>query len=215
MRLLITAGPTIEPIDPVRYISNRSSGKMGYGLATAGIAKGYEVLLISGPTNLEIPKDCEFISIQTAHELYEQVQRHINQFDLAIFTSAVADYRVTEVSQQKIKKNHDEWVLNLMKNPDVLGSARQPFGFAGTLVGFAAETNQIIENAREKLENKKCDFIIANDVSRPDIGFEVADNEVIIISKDEEQTLPKQSKLEIAESLLTHFVQYHQSPLKK
>ncbi len=207
MRILITAGPTREPIDPVRYLSNRSSGKMGYALARAALEPGHEVTLISGPVSLSAPESVNLVRVETAQEMFETVNRRIKEADLAIFCAAVADYRIKDIATEKIKKNDDEVNLTLIKNPDILGSARGEFGFTGTLVGFAAETENVEANARGKLERKGCDFLVANDVSRPDIGFDRDSNEVVIYAADGSSTrLDQASKDEIARKLIRHFV---------
>lgn len=200
MKILITAGPTREPIDPVRYISNRSSGKMGYALAEAAVDRGHEVVLISGPVNLTAPQQVECIQIQTAEDMYEAVQEHVTEADAAIFCAAVADYRVVQVEQQKIKKSDATMTLELERTKDILGSSRSIFGFDGILVGFAAETENVESNARTKLERKDCDMLVANDVSRQDIGFDRDDNEVTVFFKDgrKDCKLPVQSKRKIA-----------------
>ncbi|MEM1442882.1 MAG: bifunctional phosphopantothenoylcysteine decarboxylase/phosphopantothenate--cysteine ligase CoaBC [Verrucomicrobiota bacterium] len=203
MRFLITAGPTREPIDPVRYLSNRSSGKMGYALANAALEAGHEVILVSGPVSIPAPEGVELVSVETALEMFEAVETRIGESDMAIFCAAVADYRVTEIAKEKIKKNRDELSLSLVKNPDILGSVRSQFGFEGTLVGFAAETENVEENAREKLERKGCDFLIANDVSRSDIGFDRDENEVTIFSADGAgEKLDRTSKDTLAREIL-------------
>lgn len=203
MRILITAGPTREPIDPVRYLSNRSSGKMGYALAKQAIALGHEVTLISGPVSIEPPEGIEIIRVETADKMFDAVKAKINDGDMAIFCAAVSDYRVADIADEKIKKDSNTLTLTLIKNPDILGSARKDFGFSGTLVGFAAETENIETNAREKLERKDCDFIVANDVSRSDIGFDRDANEVVIYSKDGSATrLELASKDEIARQII-------------
>lgn len=203
MRFLITAGPTREPIDPVRYLSNRSSGKMGYALAAAALAKGHEVLLISGPVNLAAPVGAEVLRVETAQEMFDAVAGRIVDAEAAIFCAAVADYRVAEVADEKIKKTGETLTLTLIKNPDILGSARSVFGFTGLLVGFAAETEKLAEHAVEKLRRKGCDLLVANDVSRSDIAFDRDENEVELFYRDgRHETLARASKREIAEGLV-------------
>ena len=185
LKYLITAGPTREPIDPVRYLSNRSSGKMGFAIASAAAAAGHEVLLIAGPVLLETPAGVERIDIETADQLYRAVESRIAGADIAIMAAAVADYRPASAAEQKIKKDAraEELTLELVKTRDVLGSAREPMGFTGTLVGFAAETEDLEANAATKLHRKGCDLIIANDVSEPGIGFDSDDNEVLVLRR--------------------------------
>mgnify|MGYP003639784270 CR=1 FL=1 len=203
MRFLITAGPTREPIDPVRYLSNRSSGRMGFALAEAAIAAGHDVTIISGPVSLDPPLHATVIDIETAREMYDSVANEIQNVDVAIFCAAVADYRVADLASEKIKKTSDPLNLELIKNPDILGSARTEFGFSGLLVGFAAETNDVEKHARDKLVQKQCDLLVANDVSRSDIGFDHPDNEVTLYFKGgETKAFPLASKSEIAKSLI-------------
>ncbi|MEM7601240.1 MAG: bifunctional phosphopantothenoylcysteine decarboxylase/phosphopantothenate--cysteine ligase CoaBC [Verrucomicrobiota bacterium] len=207
MRILITAGPTREPIDPVRYLSNRSSGKMGYALAKAALEDGQEVVLVSGPVALTAPEDAELIKVETAEEMFAAVKDTILSADVAIFCAAVADYRVAEIAGEKIKKSEDELTLTLKKNPDILGSVRDDFGFTGILVGFAAETENVEANARDKLERKGCDFLVANDVGRSDIGFDRDENEVMIFSKDGAcKKIGRASKEEIAAQIVGHIL---------
>lgn len=207
MRFLITAGPTREPIDPVRYLSNRSSGKMGYALAKAARNAGHEVTLISGPVSIPAPESTDLVRVETAVEMFDAVKIRINEADVAIFCAAVADYRFKEISAEKIKKNDEEVTLTLMQNPDILGSARSEFGFTGRLVGFAAETENVEANARGKLERKGCDFVVANDVSRRDIGFDRDANEVILFAADgSTMRLDRASKDEIAKAIIQHIL---------
>lgn len=203
MKVLITAGPTQEPIDPVRYITNRSSGKMGYALAEAARDAGHEVVLISGPVQLEVPSGVSLIAVTTAAEMFEAVKEAISNCDAAIFCAAVADYRIAEEAKEKIKKSGEKLTLELVKNPDILGSARGEFGFSGLLIGFAAETNDVEAHAKDKLERKGCDLLVANDVSRKDIGFDQDENEVVVYSAEgEKEVLPRASKREIANQLI-------------
>ena len=202
MKILITAGPTREAIDPVRYLTNRSSGKMGYALAAAAVRKGHEVLLISGPTCLDVPEGADFLPFESAAEMFDAVRHWVGRMDLAIFAAAVADYRPANVPDQKIKKTSETMTIELVRNPDVLGSTRSEFGFTGTLVGFAAETENLETNARDKLTRKGCDLIVANDVSRSDIGFDANENEVLLIYPDRTVTLPKDEKEHLAFHIL-------------
>lgn len=199
---IITAGPTREAIDPVRFLSNHSSGKMGYATAGAAAHEGHRVTLISGPTCLEVPSGVDFIPVETAVEMYEVCQKWITEADVAIFAAAVADYRPEVVPENKIKKNSDRMTLELIKNPDILASARSVFNYKGVLVGFAAETQNVIENARKKLVKKQCDFIVANDVSRTDIGFNSSENEVSFIFDAHEEAIAKADKTYIAMQII-------------
>jgi len=203
VKFLITAGPTREPIDPVRYLSNRSSGKMGFAIAAAAVAAGHEALLVAGPVNLETPDGVERIDIETADELYLAVEQRINSVDVAIMAAAVADYRPAQFANQKIKKTDDTMQLELVKTRDILGSARGQMEFTGLLVGFAAETENVEENAAKKLHKKGCDLLFANDVGRPEIGFDSEENEVVILSRDAPTTrISQTSKVEIAAQIV-------------
>lgn len=198
MTILITAGPTREAIDPVRFLSNRSSGKMGYAIARSAADAGHRVILISGPTELDVPDRVDFIPVESAEEMYAAVEHWIKRADIAIFAAAVADYRPAEIQPQKIKKKEASMTLELIKTPDILGSARSEFGYRGVLIGFAAETRDLEDNARKKLELKGCDLVIANDVSRTDIGFDVHENEILMVHADHSEALPKASKQHLA-----------------
>ncbi len=198
MKILVTAGSTREPLDPVRYLTNRSSGKMGYALANAGAQLGHRVTLISGPTNLDIPINVDYIPVQTAQEMFDAVSVHITGTDAAIFSAAVADYRPVTFAENKIKKSEDRLTLELIRNADILGSARAEFSYEGVLVGFAAETENLEENARGKLHRKDCDLVVANDVSRAGIGFDSDHNEVLLVYPDRTDALPVETKDHLA-----------------
>lgn len=204
MKVLITAGPTREALDPVRYLSNRSSGKMGYALAEAARDAGHDVVLITGPVSLAAPDKVQVVRVESAEQMFEAVRTHLGDCDAAIFAAAVADYRPAEVAPQKIKKAADELVLRLVRTPDILGSARSVFGFAGVLVGFAAETTDLIVHAQEKCSRKSCDLIVANDVSQPGIGFDSSDNAVTLCFADGTvQPIAQASKMMIAREIMT------------
>ncbi|MBT8036080.1 MAG: bifunctional phosphopantothenoylcysteine decarboxylase/phosphopantothenate--cysteine ligase CoaBC [Verrucomicrobiae bacterium] len=202
MTILITAGPTREAIDPVRFISNKSSGKMGYAIAQSAAEQGHRVILVSGPTDLDVPDRVDFIPVESSVEMFAAVEHQIAKVDIAIFTAAVADYRPASVPDQKIKKSGETMTLELVRNPDILGSARNQFSYQGVLVGFAAETENLEKNAREKLERKGCDLIVANDVSRKDIGFDANDNEVLLVFPDHTDHPHKDSKQHLAHLIL-------------
>ncbi|MDI1315422.1 phosphopantothenoylcysteine decarboxylase [Prosthecobacter sp.] len=205
MRLLITAGPTREPIDPVRFLSNRSSGRMGYALAEAASKAGHEVLLISGPVSILPPANVELIRVETAREMFDAVRIHLPGCTAAIFSAAVADYRPAHTASQKIKKSATTLTLELERTEDILGSVRSHFAFTGFLVGFAAETENLIAHAQDKLSRKGCDLIIANDVSQPGIGFDSAENEVTLcLPGGQTIPLPRQSKTTLARELIAH-----------
>ncbi len=211
MNVLVTAGPTREPLDPVRFLSNRSSGKMGYELASAFARDGHKVLLVSGPTALDVPEGVDYLPVETAAGMHEAVGHHIGRMDIAVFAAAVADYTTAAPATRKIKKSADTLTLELVKTPDILGSARQTFGFTGTLVGFAAETENLEANARGKLTRKGCDLIIANDVSQPGIGFDSNHNEVLLVYPDHARPLPRASKHELAHQLVQAILELHLS----
>jgi len=202
-RLLVTAGPTREPIDPVRYISNRSSGKMGYGLATAALRRGAQVTLVSGPTALTPPAGATFVPVQTAEEMREAVLHHLERATIVIKAAAVADYRAKQASSTKIKGKRD-LTLELTPNADILAevAARRPSAF---VIGFAAETNDVAANARAKLERKGIDLLVANDVSQQGIGFEAEDNEVLLLDRwGGARPLPRMPKSDVADAILSH-----------
>lgn len=208
MKILITAGPTREPLDPVRYITNRSSGKMGYALAEAARDAGHDVTLISGPVTLSAPEGIQLIRIETARQMHEAVQANLSGQDAAIFSAAVADYRPAAVAEQKIKKTGETLTLTLEKTEDILGSTRSVFGFTGYLVGFAAETEKLLAHAQEKRLRKGCDLLIANDVSQLGIGFDSGENEVTLCLPDGEPIpLPRQSKAALARELIAFISQ--------
>ncbi len=209
MHVLITAGPTREPLDPVRFLTNRSSGKMGYALAHAFIHAGHSVLLISGPTDLDVPAHVDFIPVETAADMYAAVANSIGRMDLAVFAAAVADYTPAGVAKQKIKKAGATFILELVATPDILGAAREGFGFTGTLVGFAAETENLAANARDKLTRKHCDLVIANDVSQPGLGFDADHNEVLLVYPERDEALPAASKHALAHRLVAAILEVH------
>ena len=208
-KVIITAGGTKERIDPVRYISNDSSGKMGYALADDAIKKGAEVVLISATTTLPVPNGVKFEYVESAREMQEKVLNHFSSVDIAIMVAAVSDYRVKEPATQKMKKTdcEDEITLTLVKNPDILKQLGSLKKEGQTVIGFAAETHQVIEFAKQKLVKKNADFIIANDVSDQSIGFGSDMHQVTILSKTgKEILLPKVSKQLLAKEIWNHLV---------
>ncbi len=209
MNVLVTAGPTREPIDPVRFLSNRSSGKMGYELAAAFQHAGHTVLLVSGPTTLDVPDGVDFLPVETATEMQEAVSHHIGRMRIAVFAAAVADYTPAAKAAEKLKKSSDTLTLELVKTPDILGSARMAMGFTGTLVGFAAETEKLSAHARDKLVRKGCDLIVANDVSKPGIGFDSNFNEVTLVYPDHDAPMPRASKHDLAHQLVQAILELH------
>ena len=203
--VLVTAGPTHEPIDPVRYVGNRSSGKMGYAIAEAAVRRGAKVILVSGPTALQPPSAAETIFVETAQQMRTAVLDRWEQASLIIMAAAVGDYHVKNVSAEKVKRD-GAMALELEPNPDILadlGSLRHASGKSSPmLIGFAAETENGLENARAKLTKKRVDAIVLNDVSRSDIGFNADRNEVTIVTAGETIQVPEASKLEIAQRIL-------------
>ncbi|MDZ4288973.1 MAG: phosphopantothenoylcysteine decarboxylase [Prosthecobacter sp.] len=215
MRVLITAGPTREAIDPVRFLSNRSSGRMGYALAEAAREAGHEVVLISGPVSLAAPDGVTVKRVETAQEMLTAVAEQIGGVDIGIFAAAVADYRPAVVAGQKLKKGGERLTLELERTVDILGTARGVMGFSGYLVGFAAETENLVAQAREKLTRKGCDLVIANDVAREGIGFDSVENEVTLcLPGGETLPLPRQSKAALARELMTIITQRAAAQLK-
>lgn len=182
---------------------------MGYAMAHAFIHAGHRVLLVSGPTELDVPDYVDFIPVTTAEEMNEVVSQHIGRMDIAVFVAAVADYTPVSVAGQKIKKDGDRLIIELVKTSDILGSAREKFGFSGTLVGFAAETENLEQNARKKLIEKKCDLVIGNDVSTPEHGFDSDRNEVLLVYPDRTESLSSAPKTEIAHELVDAILEIH------
>lgn len=208
--ILITAGPTIEPIDPIRYISNHSTGKMGYSLANECVRRGYNVILVSGPTQLKPPNQCKFIAIKTAKEMHSAVLEHFYKADLIFKVAAVADYHVINPSKMKIKKTKEILTLKLQKNQDILkhlGSIKKPHQI---LVGFAAETHQGVKYARTKLKEKNLDFICLNVINKKNTGFGSDMNQVTMIASDGRRIdIPKKNKLEVAKIILNTVLNIH------
>lgn len=201
VRVVITAGPTREAIDPVRFISNHSSGRMGFALARAAAAAGAHTTLIAGPVHLPTPERVQRVDVVSAADMLAAVETALPDCDLFIGTAAVADYRPAEVAQQKIKKQAETLSLALTRNPDIISRVTQASPRPFT-VGFAAETNDVLAYARNKREAKRLDMIIANDVSVPGIGFESTENAVTIISSHGEQSLDRMPKEQLADTLI-------------
>lgn len=198
-RILITAGGTREAIDPVRYIGNRSSGKMGYALAEEAARRGASVTLVSGPTSLNVPAGIEFIKVETACQMQEYVDTIFAASDVVIMAAAVSDYRVRKIAGQKIKKTTEAFTLDLVKNPDILSALGKRKSTEQILVGFAAETQNLLTFAKEKLQRKNLDMIIANDVSQKNVGFNYDTNMVKIITRDAAvEDIPLMSKKALA-----------------
>ena len=202
MRFVVTAGPTREPIDPVRFISNRSSGKMGYAIAEAALAAGYDVTLISGPASVVPPARAQLISITTSDELHEEVHRATQACDVLVMCAAVSDYKPARVEPQKMKKPRTPFALELIPTRDILASLPKE-NRNYLVVGFAAETHDLEMNARKKLREKHCDMIVANDVSKTDSGMESDENAVtLFFQSGESKTISRTSKKIIARELV-------------
>lgn len=202
-KVLVTAAGTIEPIDPVRYIGNRSSGKMGYAIAAEAQQRGAEVVLVSGPSALPEPSGMKVIHIESAAQMRESVLQEFPDADIVIKAAAVADYRAREIAANKIKKNEETLTLVLEKNPDILKELGSLKRKGQILVGFAAETQNLLEFARQKLEKKNLDFIVANDVTKPNAGFNTETNLVKLLSRDGGiEEFPLMSKRELAGIIL-------------
>ena len=201
-RVLVTAGPTREDIDPVRFLSNRSSGKMGYAVARAAARRGAKVVLVTGPTALETPRGVERVDVRSAEDMLRAVEARFPECTLAVFAAAVADYRAVEPSESKIKRTQDALTLRLEPNPDILATVAREKGDR-LVVGFAAETDNVAENARKKLAQKNADVMVANDVTAEGAGFDVDTNMVTLLSSDgRDLALPRLTKAEVAERIL-------------
>ena len=203
LRVMVTAGPSREALDPVRYISNRSSGKMGYAIAQAAQKRGAEVTLLSGPVAIVAPQVVKLVPFTTTQELLDRASELAQEQDLLIQAAAPADYRAKEVAPQKIKKQGGEpMTFTLVENPDVAATLGKAKRSGQVFVGFAAETNDVLAHARDKLARKNLDMIVANDVTRPGAGFDVDTNIVTLITKDGQEALPMMSKAEVAQRIL-------------
>jgi phosphopantothenoylcysteine decarboxylase/phosphopantothenate--cysteine ligase len=198
--VMVTAGPTREPIDPVRYIGNRSSGKMGYALAEAALRRGAKVILISGPTALTPPSSAEVVQVQTAQQMRDAVMAHLDRATIVIKAAAVADFTVRSAAGEKIKRK-GPMALELEPTVDILAEVGAKKG-SRIVIGFAAETNDAVANARKKLESKSLDAIVLNDVSQPGIGFDSERNAVTILTHGGADTVPETSKWEVAHRVL-------------
>ena len=200
-KVVITAGPTREALDPVRYISNHSSGKMGYALATAALDAGANVVLISGPVNLSIPERCQYLSVISANDMLLASLEYAKKADIFIATAAVADYRAVSIAENKIKSDSDVLTINFEKNPDIVSTVATA-NESLFVVGFAAESTDVENYAMGKLKTKGLNAIIANDISRSDIGFNSDDNEVSWIDTDSSITFSKRSKTQLSRDLI-------------
>jgi phosphopantothenoylcysteine decarboxylase / phosphopantothenate---cysteine ligase len=209
--ILVTAGPTCEDLDPVRFLTNRSSGKMGYALAETAIRRGAHVVLVSGPTDLHPPEGADWVPVRTAQEMRRAVQEHAAEANVVIMAAAVADYRPAAAAPTKIKRSGERILLELEPTPDILGELGRAQG-ARVLIGFAAETDRVAENARAKLARKGADMIVANDVTQKDAGFDTDTNIVTLFFRDgREIALPKLTKSEVAQRILDHVLLFQQN----
>lgn len=203
LRVMVTAGPTREALDPVRYISNRSSGKMGYAIARAAQQRGAQVTLLTGPVFIEPPRGVTVVPFTTTQELLERALQCAPEQDILIQSAAPADYRAKEIAPQKIKKHGGEdMVLDLVENPDVAATLGRAKRSGQTFVGFAAETNDVLAHARGKLVKKNLDMIVANDVTTPGAGFDVSTNIVTLLTEEKTESLPLMTKDEVADRIL-------------
>jgi len=201
--VIVTAGPTHEALDPVRFISNRSSGKMGYAIAEAASKRGAEVMLISGPTNLNPREGMNLIKVESAMQMRDEVMAHAPQAQIIVMAAAVSDYRPKEISQQKMKRGQTSLTIELEENPDILAELGKNKNANQIIVGFSMETENLIENSRKKLEKKKADLIVANDVSKEGAGFGTDTNIVTFIdSSGQIEELPLMSKYDVANAIL-------------
>jgi len=202
VRFIVTAGPTREPIDPVRYLSNRSSGKMGYAIAEAALAEGHSVILISGPVSLIPPSGANLVQVTTSDEMDDAVHAHLAACDVLVMCAAVADYKPATFSTRKIKKQKNALTLELIPTRDILASLTRPSP-EFLVVGFAAETDDLEANAQKKLRDKKCDIVVANDVSGNESGMESDENEVTIFFRNgEKEKISRAPKKIIARALV-------------
>jgi phosphopantothenoylcysteine decarboxylase/phosphopantothenate--cysteine ligase len=202
MKLLVTAGANIEPLDPVRFMTNRSTGKMGYALAEAAVKRGAQVTLVTGPSTLTPPAGVDVVHIETAVEMYEACTEAFPTQDVFIAAAAVADYRPKERYEQKLKKQEGPLFVEFVRNPDILLEIGQRKRSDQVVVGFAAETENVLQNARGKLERKRADLFVANDVSQEGAGFGTDTNIVTLVEREQETPLPLMSKLEVANRIL-------------
>lgn len=201
-RVLVTAGPTREMVDPVRFLSNRSSGKMGYAIAEAAMRRGACVTLVSGPVALEKPKGVETVNITSTLELYAEVTERAQKADLVIQAAAPADFRPMDVAEHKIKKTGEGMTLELAPNPDIAAQLGKDKHAGQVLVAFAAETDDLLDNARRKLDKKNADMVVANDVTQPGAGFAGDTNRVVLVTRSDARALPLMSKRDVADAIL-------------
>ena len=208
VRVMVTAGPTQEAIDPVRYITNHSSGKMGYAIARRAMLRGADVTLVSGPTALEPVPFVKMVPVVTAQEMFEAVRDHLDEQDILIKSAAVADYRPASVSEEKVKKTEGDMSISLERTQDILGYVAEHRREDQVICGFSMETQNMLENSRKKLTKKKLDMIAANNVKDEGAGFATDTNLITIITKQGERALPLMTKEEAAHELLSYILGY-------
>ncbi|MCD8078425.1 MAG: bifunctional phosphopantothenoylcysteine decarboxylase/phosphopantothenate--cysteine ligase CoaBC [Lachnospiraceae bacterium] len=208
--ILVTAGPTREAVDPVRFLTNHSTGKMGYALAKVAAARGAEVILVTGPTSLEKPSYVTCVDVVSAEEMYQAVTEHAAESDIVIMAAAVADYRPKTVADNKIKKQENDSVLELTRTKDILGTLGERKRPGQILCGFSMETEHMVENSRKKLEKKNLDMIVANNLKQVGAGFGTDTNVVTLITAQGDEELPLLSKEEVAEQILDRLAEMRQ-----
>lgn len=206
IRVLVTAGPTCEALDPVRYITNHSSGKMGYAIARAAARRGAQVTLVSGKTGLSAPAGVQRVDVFSAQEMFDQVTRHFPEQDIVIKAAAVGDYRPKQRQEHKIKKSGETMTLQLVKNPDILAYLGEHKRLGQVICGFSMETKDLLENSRKKLEKKQADLIVANNLTVAGAGFGVDTNAVTMITPEDAIPYPVMSKEQVADELLTRLL---------
>ncbi len=211
LNVLVTAGPTVEKIDPVRYITNHSSGKMGYAIAEIATKRGANVLLVSGNTHIKPPMFTNVLEVESAEDMYNAVIGNMDKYDIIIKAAAVADYTVQNTSDEKIKKNDDKLNLELIKTKDILKTIGEKKKGNQVVCGFSMETNNLIENSQKKLISKKCDMIIANNLNDAGAGFGVDTNKVTIITKDNIESLETLSKKQVAVEILNRVLELYKN----
>lgn len=211
LNVLVTAGPTVEKIDPVRYITNHSSGKMGYSVAEVAAKRGANVTLISGPVHIDAPMFVDVVNVESANDMYNAVMDHLKNCDILIKAAAVADYTVENISDEKIKKQDNDLSLTLSRTNDILKAAGENKEKNQVICGFSMETSNLIENSEKKLNSKNCDMIIANNLNDNGAGFGVDTNKVSIITKDNIQSLDVLSKKEVAFEILNRALELYKS----
>jgi phosphopantothenoylcysteine synthetase/decarboxylase len=215
VKFVVTAGPTREPLDPVRYFSNRSSGKMGYAIAAAALEEKHEVVLISGPVALAAPAGAELVRVTTSEEMFAAISKQLGQGDVLVMCAAVCDYKPAQYARLKLPKQHGRFSLELEATRDILASLTHKPNDC-FVVGFAAETHQLEANAQRKLREKNCDLMVANDVSRADLGMDADENEVVIFSpNDVPKKIPRAKKSELARVLLKIILNAREKRLTK